>query len=336
MSRHKYYALYIILSSLILLLYNPLLFPQTGLGKGRINGTVVDEKGKPIQQALIVAQSLKYKGTKLQAYSDAKGDWAIGGLGSGYWRITATKKGYSSSFVEMNVSQIRINPPITFTLQKATGAAIFLIDNEASAAFELGNKLMEEKKYDEAIETFQQLLADNPDIYQVHLNLGECYMNKGEMDKAAEEFNKVLQEAELAFNDYKRDVDSSSRAFSGLAQVALKKGDLKSAQSYFAQALEISPQNEVLAYNVGEIYFAHQEIDSAIKYFQQAIEIKKDWSPPYLKLGYTYLHKGDNEKALESLTKFLQLDPESPDAPIAKQFVEILKKEKQKPPSYTI
>jgi len=332
LSKHKYYVLYILLfTALILLVYSPLLFSQAGLGKGRISGQVVDENGKPIDKALIVAQSLKYKGTKIQEYSDAKGNWAIGGLGTGYWRVTATKKGYGSSFVEINVSQVMKNPDISFTLKKAKGAAVFWVDDEVRSTFELGNKLMEEKKYDEAIETFQQLLDGYPDVYQVRLNLGECYVKKGEIHKATEEFNKVLEEIKTAFNDYKKDADSSSRALSGLAEVALKKEDLKSAQNYFAQALEISPKDEVLAYNVGEIYFAHQEIDNAIKYFQQAIEIKKDWSPPYLKLGYAYLNKGDNEKALESLTKFLQLDPESPDAPVAQQFVEMLKKEQQKP-----
>jgi len=309
------------------LLYSPLLFSQAGLGKGRVNGQVLDEEGKPIEGAIIVAQNLKHRETKLQGESGAKGNWAIAGLGSGFWRVTATKRGYGSSFVELNVKQLKINPPITFTLKKAAGAAIFLVDEEARATLDNGNKLMEERKYDEAIATFQGLLATYPDVYQVHLNLGQCYLKKDEIDKAAEEFNLVLQEIKATFEDYKEDSPSSSGALAGLAEAALKKEDLKSAQDYFAQALEISPKDEVLAYNVGELYFAHQEIDNAIKYFQQAVELKKDWSPPYLKLGYAYLNKRENEKALENLAKFLELDPESPDAPVAQEFINMLKKE---------
>lgn len=332
MKKHNHYFLWIILfSTLFFLLYSALLFSQAGLGKGRINGRVIDETGNPIENAIIVAQSLKHKETKLKGESDVKGNWAIAGLGSGFWRITATKRGYGSSFVELNVQQLQINPPIIFTLKKATGAAVFLVDEEARAALDQGNKLLEEKKYDEAIAAFQELLATYPDVYQVRLNLGQCYAKKDDADKATEQFSKVLDEIKSAFTDYKEDPASSSGALSGLAEVALKKGDLKAAQDYFSQALEISPKDEILAYNVAELYFAHQEIDNAIKYFLQAVELKKDWSPPYLKLGYAYLNKGENEKALESLAKFVELDPESPDAPVAQEFINILTKEEQKP-----
>jgi tetratricopeptide (TPR) repeat protein len=317
----------VLIFAFLLIFYSPMLFSQAGMGKGRINGVVVDEEGNPIENVVIVAQSLKNKETKLKGTSDAEGNWAIGGLGTGYWRITANKSGYSSSFVELDVSQVRRNPPITFTLKKARGAAVFLVNEEARIALDQGNQLMQEKKYDEAIAIFQQLIDTYPTAYQVRLNLGECFMKKDEMDKAEEQFNKVLETIKAEFNEYKKDPYSSSKALSALAQVSLKKNDLKSAQNYFTQALEISPANEVLAYNVGEIYFANQEIDTAISYFQKAVEIKKDWSPPYLKLGYAYLNKGDNEKALEYLQKFLELDPESPDAPVAQEFINMLKKE---------
>jgi tetratricopeptide (TPR) repeat protein len=317
----------VLIFAFLLIFYSPMLFSQAGMGKGRINGIVVDEEGNPIENVIIAAQSLKNKETKLKGTSDAEGNWAIGGLGTGYWRITANKSGYSSSFVELDVSQVRRNPPITFTLKKVRGAAIFLVDEEARNTLDHGNQLMQEKQYDEAIKIFQQLIDTYPTAYQVRLNLGECFIIKEEIAKAEEQFNQVLEAIKSEFNEYKKDPGSSSRALSGLAQVALKQDDLKSAQNYFAQALEISPANEVLAYNVGEIYFANQEIDSAITYFLKTVEIKEDWSPPYLKLGYAYLNKGDNEKALEYLEKFLELDPESPDAPVAQEFINMLKKE---------
>jgi tetratricopeptide (TPR) repeat protein len=326
MSKFRFSYGVLIFASL-LIFYSPMLFSQAGMGKGRINGIVVDEEGNPIENVIIAAQSLKNKETKLKGTSDAEGNWAIGGLGTGYWRITANKSGYSSSFVELDVSQVRRNPPITFTLKKVRGAAIFLVDEEARNTLDHGNQLMQEKQYDEAIKIFQQLIDTYPTAYQVRLNLGECFIIKEEIAKAEEQFNQVLEAIKSEFNEYKKDPGSSSRALSGLAQVALKQDDLKSAQNYFAQALEISPANEVLAYNVGEIYFANQEIDSAITYFLKTVEIKEDWSPPYLKLGYAYLNKGDNEKALEYLEKFLELDPESPDAPVAQEFINMLKKE---------
>src|SRR4030042_6392697 len=65
-------------------------FAQQDLGKGRISGIVVDESGAPVGEALVVAQSLRSE-TKLEGRSDSKGRFAIAGLGTGNWRLTATK-----------------------------------------------------------------------------------------------------------------------------------------------------------------------------------------------------------------------------------------------------
>jgi len=89
---------------------------QEHMGKGRINGTVVDEKGQPLEGVLIVAESLEYE-TKLQGYSDKKGRFAVAGMGTGNWRITATKKGYISSYITKYVRQLRKSPPSPLSLR---------------------------------------------------------------------------------------------------------------------------------------------------------------------------------------------------------------------------
>lgn len=109
----------------------------------------------------------------------------------------------------------------------------------------------------------------------------------------------------------------------------LKKGDFQTAQKQFSQALEISPQDEVAAYNVGEVFFSNQQIDEAIRYFELAIQIKKDWSKPYLKLGYVYLNKGDFTKSLEYFNAFLQMDPENPEAAQVKNVIAAIEKMKK-------
>ncbi|MCP2519326.1 tetratricopeptide repeat protein [Candidatus Aminicenantes bacterium AC-708-M15] len=318
---------FIILLSILLLIFSPYTYSQAGLGKGRISGEVKDEKGNPIEGVLIVAESLRYKGTKLQTYSDKKGHFAIGGLGTGYWRITASKKGYTSSYIEMYVRQLRKNPPITFTLKKLTGYAALMADKESFEKIDRGNKLIEEGKYDEALQVFQDFLSKNPEIYQIHLNIGSCYLKKGDLDKAEEEFQFVLNKIKESFQDYSSDPQTSLRAFTGLGEIAIKKGDFESARNYFTKALEISPEDEALAYNVGEMYFAHQNIDEAIKYYELAIKIKSDWPQPYYKLGLAYINKGNFEKAIEVLKKFVELSPpDSSQSQQAKNIIATLEK----------
>ena len=117
--------------------------------------------------------------------------------------------------------------------------------------------------------------------------------------------------------------------FRGRRKKEFSLEDFNKAQEYFAQALDISPEDEVAAYNVGEVLFSHQKVDEAIKYFELSIQIKKEWSKPYLKLGYVYLNKGDFDKSLEYFNKFIEMDPENPEAPNVRNIIATIEKMKQ-------
>ncbi len=306
----------------------PATFAQEHMGKGRINGTVVDENGHPLEGVLIVVEGLEFQ-TKLQSYSDKKGNFAVAGMGTGYWRITASKKDYTSSYVDMNISQLKRNPSIIFTLKKISGPEALPADEDSLGLFDKGDLLLKEEKYDEALKIFEEFLRKYPEIYQAHLNIGTCYLKKGELDKAEAEFKLVLDKALEEFGDYKKDPQVTLRAFTGIGEIYIQKEDFETAQKYFAQALEISPEDEASAYNVGEVFFSHQKIDEAIKYFELAIQIKKDWSKPYMKLGYVYLNKGDFNKSLEYFNKFIEIDPENPEVPNVKNIIATIEKIKK-------
>ncbi len=306
----------------------PALFAQEQMGKGRISGVVVDENGQPLEKVLIVVESRKTK-TKLEGYSDKKGHFAVAGMGTGFWRITASKQGYSNSFVDMKVQQLTINPPITFTLKKITGLAALLTDETSMKFFDQGNDLIDQGQYDEALKIFEDFLAKYPEIFQAHLNVGTCYFKKGDLDKAEAEYSFVLEKIKETLGDYTKDKSTAVRAFSGLGEVNLKRGDLEAAQKCFSQALEVSPEDEAAAYNIGEIYFSGQKIDEAIRFLELATQIKKDWPKPYLKLGYVYLNKGDFSKSLENFNKFVELDPENPEVPQVKNIIATIEKMKK-------
>jgi len=300
---------------------------QAGRGKARISGVVVDETGNPIKGAKVVVEFSETKGATFETTTDKMGEWGVIGLGTGMWKVTASADNYIPIYIDYSVRQLARNPKITLTLKKIEKADKAIIEDEASLnLLEEANQLFTEKKYDEAIVSYEQFLAQNPNAYQIHLNISNCYREKGELDKAIEEYSKVL---ELAKEDDFMGKEMTAKALSGIGECYLKKEDLEKAQSYFKQSIETYPENEILAYNVGEIYFSKQKIDEAIHYFELSTQIKPDWSPPYLKLGYAYLNKGDFEKAKINLNKFLELDPESPEAPAAKNIIDYLEKIKK-------
>ena len=301
---------------------------QEDMGRGRITGTVLDENGAPVEGAVVVAQSLRSE-TKLEGRSDGKGKFAIAGLGTGNWRITASKDGYGSANLEMNVRQLAGNPPISFTLKKVSGTAAFASNKEALAMLDQGNALLNQENYDQALQVFGEFQGKYPEIYQVHLNIGTCYLRKEDLDKAEAEFKLVLDKTLETYGDLKKEAEVSLRASTGLGEVSLRRSDFDAAQKYFAQALDISPQDEAAAYNVGELLFSNQKIDEAIRYLELATQIKKEWPKPYLKLGYVYLNKGDFAKSLENFNAFIKLDPENPEVSQVKNIIDTIEKMKK-------
>jgi tetratricopeptide (TPR) repeat protein len=306
--------------SLVLLSLALALPAQDDLGRGRISGDVVDENGARIAGALVTVESPRSH-TRLEAKTDKKGHFAVGGLGTGTWRVTASKEGYLSAATEAQVSQLAANPPVNLTLKAMTGSGASPSAEVGGGLLDRGNALLKEGRYDEAIAAFEEFAAKFPDVFAVHLNIGSAFKEKGDLGRAESEFKAVLDKNGPALEDLRKQKETSLKALSGLGEVALKRGDFEAAQGFFRMALEISPEDPAAAYNVGEIFFSNQKTDDAIAYFELAIRIKSDWPKAYHRLGLVYLNRGDFAKALENLKKFLDLDPQNPEAASVKAAI---------------
>jgi len=297
---------------------------QQGRGKGRMKGTCVDEAGNPIEGVQITAQHLKYN-TIFEGKSDENGNWAVAGLGTGYFRFTATMEGYGTTYHETRVSQFsQNNPAIDFTLKKIdlspmTGMPS-IEDEAALALFEEGNQLSEEEKYSEAVAKFEEFLQLNPAIFQVNLNIGNCYRQMKEYDKAIAAYQIILDKVTEEKGSFEGD-EGASRALSSMGETYMLQGNLEKASEYLQQAMALFPDDETLAFNVGEIFFNQAETDKAIEYFKKSIEIKEDWPPPYRQMGYAYLNKGEYQLAIDSLKKFLECAPDDPQAPTIEALI---------------
>lgn len=300
---------------------------QAGRGKARLGGVVIDEARKPVASAKVILQFMQDQSIQREVTSNKKGEWAFLGLGSGNWRIAVTAKGYQPLSRDVVVSQIEINPKVILIMKKLESLEASVIKDEASLAFiDRANQLFNEKNYDEALTLLQQFLEKNPNAYQIHVLVGDCYREKGDLDKAIESYNRAIEEAK---KDEKMGKEITAKALAGIGNCHLKKEDFETAQSFFKQSIDTYPENEALAYNVGEIYFSSQKLDEAIQYFTIATQIKPDWPPPYYKLGLVNLNKADYEKAREHLKKFLELEPGSELAVQAKNILNELEKIKK-------
>lgn len=299
---------------------------QAGRGKARLAGAVIDEQGNPVPKAKVVIELMARDTTTRETTTNNKGVWTFTGLGSGNWQFTATAKGYVPTQTNVFVSQIGNNPKVVVTLKKITIVDDSVTKETDLALIEEATQLFAERKYDKALALLQEFLANNPTAYQTHINIGDCYKEKEEYEKAEEEYNLALESAET---DEELGEEMMAKATAGKGDIYVRKGDLEKAQNFFKESIELLPDNEILPYNVGEIYFANQKLDEAIEYYDIAIKIKPDWSPPYYRQGLVYLNKANYTKAEENFVKFLEIDPSSELADQVRNMMDYLEKIKK-------
>ena len=293
-------------------------FAQAGRGKGRLAGKVVDEKGEPV---LIAEVKIEFEkgGLVDKTTVDQNGEWSFMSLGTGQANVTASAEGFLDSSLGVYVRQLERNAPITLILKEDKEKKLRLKDAAALEELEKGNQLFSERKFDEALLIFQDFAAKNPNVYQIYFNIGDVYREKGEFEKANEQYLIAQSQAKE-----KVDIVLQARALASLGEICLRQEKFKEAGDYFSQSIALNPKDEILAYNVAEIFFGRGQTDKAIEYYKIAIQIKPEWSEPYRQMGYAYLNKGDMKLAIESLNEFLNRDPESPQAPVVKSVIEAL------------
>jgi Tfp pilus assembly protein PilF len=307
----------------ILLISGGLALAQAGRGVARMGGSVVDKDGNPVAGAKITAVFDQPGGSTFEATTDKKGDWGIMGVGTGSWIITASAPGFLPVSTGAQISQLSKNPKIVLKLEKQAAGSGIVQDEATFQTLEEGNAFFKDGKYDTALMMYEEFLTKNPGAYQVLLNIGDCYREKGEYETAIQKYNLLIEQA-AADTAMGKTIGAKGLAAIGLCY--LKQDKLAESQEYFKKSIEMAPQDENLPYNVAEIYFSNQQIDDAIRYFEMAIQIKPDWADPYLRVAFAYLNKGDNVKAAENLEKFIKLEPETERTAQAKAILDAIKK----------
>jgi hypothetical protein len=72
-------------------------------GMGSMNGTVVDEDGKPLPDADV--RTALASGGRLECKSDEKGTWNLRGVGRGEWEVMIVKPGYTPRAIRVVLNQ---------------------------------------------------------------------------------------------------------------------------------------------------------------------------------------------------------------------------------------
>lgn len=284
---------------------------------GRVSGVVRDEAGKPIKAATVVAENAQAAPASLTAVTDDRGRWAMIGLQAGLWTFKASAPGYQPSVGSGRVQTLGSNPPMEFRLAKGAAAGPSLAGvntQELQADLDRAERELEAGQIDEAIASYEAILARSPALTMINLQLGRAWRLKKDYDQALAAYQRIL------------DVDASNeKAKLETGMTHLERGDLDAAETALTAAAEGTGASREVYYGLAEVKLARGAQEEAATWYRKAADADPGWAKPYLELGRMALDRGDRDEAVTWLEKAIAVDPASPEAAKAKSILETLR-----------
>jgi Tfp pilus assembly protein PilF len=162
----------------------------------------------------------------------------------------------------------------------------------------LGNALVAQGQFEEAIDQFQRALRINPNDADVVYNLGNALAQKGNFEEAAKQLQHALQ-----INP------GNAMAAYDLGNVRARQGRLDEAVDQFKRALKIDPALTRAHYNVGSLLGQQGKLDEAIRHYRLALGIDATHVKARYYLALALAEQGDLEGANKEFREALRIEP---------------------------
>ena len=210
--------------------------------------------------------------------------------------LHAIKLNDKNSAYYVTLADIYLVKTETDMVEEALQKAI-AIDNYNEAYLKLAELYFFQQMYDECDKTIEKavrLQNHNP----------KAYLTKAAMLKEIGDTTGWLRMLQLVIDQDPKEV----LAYSDLAYYFQKKLD-PLAISYYKNALEITPNDKILNYNLGRLYQDLCEYDLAKEQYENLIAIDPNSYPAYNSLGYIALNFEENfEDAVRYFSKAIEID----------------------------
>ena len=169
--------------------------------------------------------------------------------------------------------------------------------------------LLKANRFEGARDLLEELLQSDPANKDILYNLGMCYTELDEPEKAVE----TLSECIRYYPHYSNAYVALGFAYSRLA------ADEK-AKDHFLRALEIEPSNPYALRNLGGLYGKENDYEKAIQCLEKSFSINPEDQQTAYGLGYSYFHIGKLDKADKYFKIAIDLDESSKIADMAKDL----------------
>jgi tetratricopeptide (TPR) repeat protein len=298
----------------VILLLGPVALSAQIQGRGKLRGIILDaDTGKPLPGVTVKAYC-----EVVDAYyqpspvTDKDGAWRAVFIRTGMWKLDFEKIGYipQKLSTRVNYDPGVLEKPLEIKLQVIKG---LVVKESIAGLVEKADKLFSEKKYGEARVSYEKLLADNPDLYVLNKNIGNCWF-------AAEDYPKAIEAYMLVFQKQPDRAD----ILAAIAHSYNNSGQKEKAAEWYKKVPFEQVTDIDTAYNAGILIYGTGEAAEAARYFKKAVAIDPEFADGWYQLGMASAALNSPDDAVAALKKFLQLAPDSPQAPTAKAVMEAL------------
>ncbi len=147
------------------------------------------------------------------------------------------------------------------------------------------------------------IIEKNPRSHEAYNNRGSYYNERGDLDRALEDFN-----ASLTINT------RQPRAYNNRSMIWFRKKEYAKALQDVDSSISQEPFLAEAWCNKGNVYFDLKQYDTAVVYYSKALELMPNFPATYSNRGSAYLKMGDFEKAKADYEVSMQQAPGFVDA----------------------
>ena len=200
---------------------------------------------------------------------------------------------YNRASAEYGTYRSKIDDLLSFILSKRVD-----IESTIRALNLQGILLSENKKFDEAIEKYEQAAKLNSTDAWIYYNWGVTLANKGDYAEAAEKYE---QAAKLNPTD--------ARIYHNWGAVLDNTGDYAEAAEKYEQAAKLNPKYVGTYYNWGAVLLRTGDYAGAAEKYEQAAELRPKDVRMYRNWGTALYYAGDYAGAAEKYEQAAKLNP---------------------------
>ncbi len=189
-------------------------------------------------------------------------------------------------------------------------AALQLDASNEAVESALGHVLVEERKWDDAINTLRAAIASRPDDAVAHNNLGVALETAGSGLEAVGEFREAIR----LQPDY-------LEAHANLGQAFEKLNDFSGSATEFHEVLRLKPDDAEAHFHLGLAAYKQGDTDGAVTEYREAIRLQPGFALAHFSLGGVLYDRGDHDAGIDELRTAYSLSPDDPEIRAAYQKI---------------